>query len=439
MSPLDGEGMHELARRLWPLHRSITGEGVRNTLRIIQEVLPDLAINEVPSGTQVFDWIVPDEWTVRSATLSAPDGRVIADVSKNNLHLVGYSVPIEGTFSLNELQDHLHSIPEQPEAIPYVNSYYNRNWGFCISDDVRQSLPEGEYRVSIDTSIEPGSLTYGELVIPGDSADEIFISSYVCHPSLANNELSGPVVATALASHVSAMPKRHYTYRFAFAPETIGAITYASQHLPELRANVVAAFNLTCIGDDRAYTYLASRHGNLRLDRIAQRVIATRENVRLYSYLDRGSDERHYGAPGVDLPMISLMRSRYADYPEYHTSLDDLVNVVTPNGLQGGFDLVRDCLDILETEEVLFATQYAEPQLGRRGLYHVLMKKSTPEDVMLRTNILAYADGTHAISDMSELFGVPADTLEPMVQELIDHGLLERHHQSNHRHPGALS
>lgn len=436
---LDGAGMHHLAQRLWPLHRSITGEGVRSTLRIIQELLPELRIKEVRSGTQVFDWIVPDEWAVRAATLTAPDGRVIADVKENNLHLVGYSTPMSGTFTLSELQSHLHSIPEQPDAIPYVNSYYNRNWGFCLTDEARQSLPDGDYTVAIDTTIEPGSLTYGELIVPGDSTDEIFISSYVCHPSLANNELSGPVVATALALYVKSMTNRHYTYRFAFAPETIGAITYASQHLQELRRNVVAAFNLTCIGDDRAYTYLASRQGNLRLDRIAQRVIASRENVRIYSYLDRGSDERHYGAPGVDLPMISLMRSRYADYPEYHTSLDDLVSVVTPSGLQGGYDLVRECLDILETEEVLYATQYAEPQLGRRGLYHVLMKKSTPEDVMLRTNVLAYADGNHAITDMSELFGVPADTLEPMVQELIDHGLLESHHQSNNRHPGALS
>lgn len=439
MTTLDGRGMHDLARRLWPIHRSITGDGTRETLRIIAEHVPALTMHEVPTGTRVFDWEIPDEWSIRSATLTGPDGEAVVDYADNNLHVVGYSVPVDATMSLEELQPHLHSIPEQPDAIPYVTSYYNRTWGLCLTDARRRALPDGQYRVRIDSTLAPGSLTYGEVIVPGESSDEIFISSYVCHPSIANNELSGPVVVTALAQYVSALPNRHYTYRFALTPETIGAITYADRNLDAMRRNVVAAFNLSCIGDDRAYTYLASRNGNLRIDRIAKRVIRTRENVREYSYLGRGSDERHYGAPGVDMPMISLMRSRYADYPEYHTSLDDLDRVVTPSGLQGGFDLVRECIDVLESEPVLFATQRGEPQLGRRGLYHVLQKKSTPEDVMLRTNILAYADGEHAVSDMAELFGVSVDTLRPMVDELIEHDLLREHHQSNHRHPGALT
>ena len=436
---LDGAAMHALAWRLWPLHRSLTGEGTRQTLRIIQEVLPGLTIHEVPSGTRVFDWEVPDEWTIRGATLTGPDGEVVIDYADSNLHVVGYSVPTDITLSLDELQPHLHSIPEQPDAIPYVTSYYNRTWGFCLTDEQRKTLKPGEYHAKIDSTLAPGSLTYGELVIPGDSDDEIFISTYVCHPSMANNELSGPMVSTALATYVQSLPRRHYTYRFAFTPETIGAITYADHNLDALQRNVVAAINLSCIGDDRAYTYLASRNGNLRIDRIAKRVIADRPNVRQYSYLGRGSDERHYGAPGVDLPMISLMRSRYADYPEYHTSLDDLDSVVTPTGLQGGFDLVREVLDVMESEPVYYATQRGEPQLGRRGLYHVLQKKSTPEDVMLRTNILAYSDGHHAITDMAELFDVPVDTLKPLVDELIEHDLIREHHQSNQLEPGLTS
>jgi aminopeptidase-like protein len=433
---LDGAGMHALARRLWPLHRSLTGDGTRQTLRVIQEVLPGLTLHEVPSGTQVFDWTIPAEWTIRSATLTGPGGEIVVDYADSNLHVVGYSIPVDVTLDLEELQEHLYSIPEQPDAVPYVTSYYNPRWGFCLSHEERLQLKAGEYRARIDSTLEPGSLTYGELILPGESTDEIFISTYVCHPSLANNELSGPMVAAALASYISSLPRHHYTYRFAFTPESIGAIAYADRNLEVLRRNVVAAINLSCIGDDRAYTYLASRHGNLRIDRAAKRAIRSRENVREYSYLGRGSDERHYGAPGVDLPMISLMRSRYADYPEYHTSLDDLENVVTPSGLQGGFDLVREVIDAMESEPVLVTTVRGEPQLGKRGLYHTVQKKTTPEDVMLRTNVLAYADGHHTISDMVELFDTSLSTLRPMVDELIAHGLLYETHESPRVSPG---
>ncbi len=434
---LDGAGMHALARRLWPLHRSLTGDGTRQTLRIIQEVLPGLTLHEVPSGTEVFDWTIPDEWTIRSATLTGPGGEIVVDYADSNLHVVGYSIPVDVTIDLEELQEHLYSIPEQPDAVPYVTSYYNPRWGFCLSHEERLQLKAGEYRARIDSTLEPGSLTYGELILPGESADEIFISTYVCHPSLANNELSGPVVAAALAAYISSLPHHHYTYRFAFTPESVGAITYADRNLEALQRNVVAAINLSCIGDDRAYTYLASRHGNLRIDRAAKRALRARDNAREYSYLGRGSDERHYGAPGVDLPMISLMRSRYADYPEYHTSLDDLENVVTPTGLQGGFDFVREVLDAMETEPVLVTTVRGEPRLGKRGLYHTVQKKSTPEDVMMRTNVLAYADGHHTISDMVELFDTSLSTLRPMVDELIAHGLLYETHESPHVRPGV--
>ena len=241
------------------------------------------------------------------------------------------------------------------------------------------------------------------------------------------------MVSTALARWVTAQPSHHYTYRFVFVPESVGALTYSSINLEHLTKNVVAGFNLTCIGDDRAFTYLASRIGNLRIDRIAKRVLASRENVRHYSYLERGSDERTYCAPGLDLPLVSLMRTRYGDYPEYHTSLDDLVNVVTPTGLQGGFDMVRECIDVLENEPVLFATQIGEPQLSPRGLYHTMLNKNTSDEVMLRTNILAYADGSHSIVDMSELFDEPVDTLRIMIDELKEHDLLREHLQTNDR------
>jgi len=426
----DGVWMHNLAKVLWPFHRSITGEGLRQTLDVLSSEVPGLMQTEVPTGTQVFDWVVPEEWVMRSATLIDPNGQVIVDYATNNLHVVGYSEPVDATLTLEELEPHLHSIPEEPTAIPYVTSYYNRTWGLCLTHEQRVALPEGLYQVKIDSDFIDGSLTYGEILIPGESTDEIFFSTYVCHPSIANNELSGPVVAAALANYVNSLPNRHYSYRFVWAPETIGAIVYASNNLGVLQKNVVAAFNLTCIGDDRATSYLASRNGHLRVDRVAQRVVASRANPRFFSYLERGSDERHYGAPGVDLPMVSLMRSRYGDYPEYHTSLDDLANVVTPSGLQGGFDVARECIDIFESELVLTATQLGEPQLGRRGLYHLIQKKSTPDQVMLRTNILAYADGHHSVADLAELFERPVDQIRQMVDELLNHDLLREDYET---------
>lgn len=434
--PIEGRYLHDLARRLWPIPRSITGEGTRATLAILQEEMPGLTIHEVPSGTRVLDWVVPDEWNVRSATLTDPDGEVVADFAVSTLHVMGYSEPVDLHLTLEDLQPHLHSIPDQPTAIPYVTSYYNRRWGFCLTHEARERLKPGTYHARIDSTLEPGSLTYGELMIPGESTDEVFVSTYVCHPSLANNELSGPMVTTGLARWLASLDQRRFTYRIVFIPETIGAVTYIHHNLHTLRERVIAGFQLTCIGDDRRYTYLASRDGNLRIDRIAKRVLASRDNVVQYSYLARGSDERQYCSPGVDLPLISIMRSRYADYPEYHTSLDDLENVVTPTGLQGGLDVVRECIQALESEPVLLANQRGEPQLGRRGLYHTVMKKTTPEDVMLRTNILAYADGCHDEDDMAELFGVTRSTVTDMVDELVAHDLIRRVHQSHANTPG---
>jgi len=433
-----GEGafMHSLARRLWPIHRSITGDGVRTTLAALKEYVRELVIHEVPTGRQVFDWTIPQEWVIRSAKLVDPDGNTVVDIADNNLHVVGYSTAVNDEFSLDVLQEHLHSIPEQPDAIPFVTSYYHRNWGFCLSHRQRESLKPGTYKAVIDSEHIQGSLTYGEVILPGRVEDEIFLSTYVCHPSLANNELSGPVVAIALARWLNALTNRHYTYRIAFLPESIGAITYTSQNLAELKRNVVAGFQLTCIGDDRAFTYLASRNGNTRIDRIAKRVLRDRPNLRHYSYLQRGSDERTYSSAGVDLPVVSIMRSRYGDYPEYHTSLDDLDAVVTPSGLQGGLDAVRECIRVLEESPVLLTANYGEPQLGPRGLYHTMLNKHTSDEVMLRTNILAYADGQHDLADIAELCGTDAALIETMVRELENHSLISQTKQSNHLKPG---
>lgn len=423
---LSGEDLHNLARHLWPYPRSLTGDGVRQTLSVLTEYLPGLRIHEVPSGTEVMDWVVPDEWRVHSAYLEDENGARVVDWAHSNLHLVSYSEPVDTWVEWTDLQSHLHSDEELPSAIPYVTSYYNRTWGFCLTHSDRLQLTPGRYRAVIDSELRPGTLTYGEWILPGETDREVFISTYVCHPSMANNELSGPVVAVGVARWLMSLPSRKYTYRFVFVPETIGALTYLHFNLPQLQERTVAGFNLTCIGDEGDYSYLASRRGDLPIDRIAQRVVASRPQPVVYSYLDRGSDERQYCAPGVDLPLVSLMRTRYGVYPEYHTSLDDLDTVVTPQGLQGGLDLVRDSIEQLEASVYFRTPVKGEPQLGKRGLYHTFHARTVEDEVLLRTHVLAYADGQHSLEDMAELFERSPEDLSIIIDELIDHGLLER-------------
>lgn len=417
-----GSEMHALMADLFPICRSITGNGVRETLRVIQRRIP-FTIVEVPSGTTAFDWIIPKEWNIADAYVLDESGKKIVDFQKSNLHVVGYSVPVNKTVSLSELQAHLYSLEDQPNAIPYVTSYYEARWGFCIPHNLRQTLKEGSYKVVIDSELKDGHLTYAELIIPGELEQEIFLSTYVCHPSMANNELSGPVVTTMLAKWIASEPRR-YTYRIIFIPETIGSLTYLSRHLSWMKEHVIAGFNVTCVGDDRAYSYVPSRHGNTLADKVALGILHEKHpDFIRYSYLDRGSDERQYCSPGVDLPVVSVMRSKYRAYPEYHTSLDNL-EVVTPTGLQGGFAVLRDCVELLEKNRVYQAKCLGEPQLGRRQLFPSLGTRKTPQMVMDTLNVLAYADGKHDLVGISAIARIPFFRLFPIVDELIKAGLL---------------
>jgi aminopeptidase-like protein len=420
-----GNEIHQFAKELWPINRSITGEGVRETLKKISTHLTKLDIKSVPSGTKVFDWVIPPEWYVREAYIITPDGKKICDYSINNLHLVGYSIPFRGRMKLEELQKHLHSLPEQPNAIPYITSYYEERWGFCLTQEQRDLLEDGEYEVVVNSKLFEGQLNYGELVLPGESDQEIFLSTYICHPSMANNELSGPTVATYLAKWLSELKLRRYTYRLVFIPETIGSIAYLSKNYINLKKKVVAGFNISCVGDERSYSYLPSRNGNTISDKVAKHVLKwTDPDYVSYLWLNRGSDERQYCAPGIDLPIASILRTKYGQYPEYHTSLDNLDDVVTPKGLDGGYWALRRALELLEKNRVYKIKALCEPQLGKRGLYPNLSTKKTGEKVMKTLNFLSYCDGEHSLIDIAEKINIPAWDLYELIETLISHDLI---------------
>ncbi len=422
-----GNEIHNLAKKLFKFNRSITGEGVRETLSEIKTILPNLNLQSASSGTKVFDWVVPSEWHVSEAYIIAPNGEKICDFSINNLHLVGYSVPFRGRMKLEELQKHLHSLPEQPNAIPYITSYYEERWGFCLTQKQRSALGDGEYEIVIDSKIFAGQLNYGELILPGESDQEIFLSTYVCHPSMANNELSGIVVTTYLAKWLNELKVRRYTYRLVFIPETIGSITYLSKNYINLKKKVIAGFNISCVGDDRSYSYLPSRNGNTISDKVAKHVLKWIEpNYKIYSWLDRGSDERQYCAPGIDLPIASILRTKYGEYPEYHTSLDNLDDVVTPKGLDGGYWALRKALELIEKNNIYKINILCEPQMGRRGLYPTLSKKNSGDQTRFIMNFLSYCDGEHTLIDIAEKINLPAWDLYKSIETLISHDLISQ-------------
>lgn len=415
-----GQEMYDLAARMFPICRSITGDGFRESLAIIKEITPEIIVTEVPTGTPVFDWTVPKEWNCKGGGIYRLDGVKVIDFKDSNLHILGYSTPIDDIISREELLEHVYTQPDQPDLIPYVTSYYKERWGFCMSENQKRTLIEEKYHVVIDSKLEDGSLTYGELLIPGAIEDEILFSTYLCHPSMANNELSGPVLQTALIKYVKSLYKRRYSYRFVFIPETIGSITYCSRNLDILQKNVKAGFVLSCVGDDRTYSIVESPYANTLADKVLHNVVKFHyPDYKTYSFLKRGSDEREYCSVGIELPVCGFCRSKYAEYPEYHTSADNM-DFITPEGLQGAYDVMVKVIDALENNFHYRMICKGEPQLGKRGLYPTVSQKGSYDAIMSLKNFIAYADGKNDLIDISNIIGVPVEELIAIKEKLLD-------------------
>ncbi|EGK3516586.1 DUF4910 domain-containing protein [Campylobacter coli] len=423
-----GKAMYELACELFPIPRSITGQGFRASLEILNKTLGGgggiLKFHSIKSGTKVFDWIVPDEWNAKEAYIITPEGEKICDFKKHNLHLLNYSEAIDKEIELEELQNHLYSIEEMPDAIPYVTSYYKRRWGFCLTHNERKKLKKGKYKVYINAKHdENGVLDYADFILPStqNSKDEILISTYLCHPSMANNELSGPVVAIFLAKWLLSLKERKYNYRFVIIPETIGSIVYLSKHLKHLKKHVKAGFVLSCLGDDHAYSLIHTPKKNTLSDKVALHTLKNKENFKAFSFLDRGSDERQYNAPLVNLGIVGICRTRYGDYDGYHNSKDDL-NFISEKGLMGGLSSIQEMILNLEINAVYENTIVCEPNLGKRGLYHTL---STANDIPLACNFLAYCDGENDIIDIANILNMQAYEFKELLEKIKFYGLVK--------------
>lgn len=419
--------MYELVCELFPICRSITGKGFRQSLKILDEAMGGgiLKIHSIVSGNKVFDWEVPAEWEINDAYIITPDGEKICDFKQNNLHVLNYSTGIDTELDLASLQEHLYSIEDMPDAIPYVTSYYKRRWGFCIKHKDRVKLKEGKYKVFIDAKHhENGVLNYADLLIPStqETKDEILISTYLCHPSMANNELSGPVVAAFLAKWLLELKERKYNYRFVFIPETIGSIVYLSKHLKHLQKHTKAGFVLSCIGDDNAYSLIHTPSENTLADKVALHTLKEKNNFKEFSFLDRGSDERQYCAPLVNLPVVCVCRTRFGDYKEYHTSKDDL-NFISEEGLQGGLKAMQEIIMNLEVNEIYQNTVFCEPNLGKRDLYIDHCKREGRVENIL--SFLAFCDDKNDVLDIASKLNIQAYELKDLIERLKFHKLIK--------------
>lgn len=421
--PALGVKMHDLMRRLYPICRSITGDGIRKTLRIVGEIVP-LEISRIPTGTRVFDWTIPREWNIRDAWVKNSRGDKVIDFADSNLHVLGYSIPVHEKLPLAELQKHLHTLPEHPDWIPYRASFYQENWGFCLSHNDLSKLESGEYDVFIDSTLEDGHLEYGECLIEGKEKDEVLVSAHACHPSLCNDNLSGVVLAAHLARIIRTARPR-YSYRFLFIPTTIGSIAWLSRNEPAA-GNIKHGLVATCVGDPGKLTYKRSRRGNAEIDRAALNVLASSgKEYDVIDFFPYGYDERNYCSPGFDLAVGSLSRTTHGKYAEYHSSADNL-DFVKAESLADTLDTYLSVFNVLENNGVYVNTNpKCEPQLGRRGLYGAIGGLGeVRKNELAMFWILNQCDGTSSLLDISDKSGIEFETVSRVAKLLCDHGLL---------------
>ena len=425
------ERMYKIIKDLFPITRSISGNGNRQTLKYLKEnCLGELKILEysIADNPTIFDWETPYEWNIDEAYIEDENGNIIIDFKNNNLHILGYSESVDITIPFSELDEHLYSLEDDIDAIPYVTSYYKTRWGFCLSHRQREELrkqPEKLYHVVIKSNFNKnGSITYGELIINGYEDDEILISTYICHPSMANDNLSGIAVATKIAKYIYALPERKYTYRIIFIPETIGALIYLKENINHLQKYVKAGFVLSCIGDDGDYSCVHTPYNNTYTDKIVTHVLKhITDTPKEYSYIERGSDERQFCAPNVNLPICTLSRTKFGKFKEYHTSNDNL-DFVTEKGLQGGFEYVKKCIEILENNNLYQIKTIGEPQLGKYGLYPTISQKGSADYTRRLTNIIAYLNGENSILDIAEILNVPFNEVLEIIMQLNEKNLI---------------
>lgn len=424
-----GKKIFILAQTLWPFNRSLAGNENRKTLKILKNINPKLRIIEYKSGQKIYDWEVPKEWNVREAWIKDKHGNKIIDFKDNNLHLVNFSTSIKKKINKKQLLKNIHTIKKLPNAIPYITSYYKKNWGFCMKYKDLKKLKNKFYFINIDSNFKQGSMSLGEIIIPGKSSKQILISTYICHPSMANNELSGPCLSIYISKWIM-QKKRKYTYRFIFLPETIGSITYIKKNFKNLKEKVISGLNITCVGDNKNYSFLPSRKQNGILDKIIQSILVKKRiKYKKYSWINRGSDERQYCWPNIDLSISSLMRSKYHEYPEYHTSLDKLDSVVTSKGLQNSFNIYKEIIKLLETKDFPTSTTFCEPMLSKLNLYPKIGNASKTSKLKLKSklilNILSYCDGNNSIEEISNKCDVKVLECKKILQNLSSKKLVK--------------
>tara|TARA_B100000959_G_scaffold167758_1_gene175757 strand:+ start:5042 stop:6316 length:1275 start_codon:yes stop_codon:yes gene_type:complete len=412
--------MYLWAKDLFPFNRSITGDGVRQTLRYIKKKIPNLKIQSLKSGTKCFDWKVPMEWRIKEAYVKYHKSKMLINIKNNNLHLMGYSEPVNKVLDFKKLKTKLHTLPDQPNAIPYRTSYYKRDWGFCLTHNQLNKIDKKKkFHVLINSKFFKGYLNYGEIFLKGRSKKEILFSTNICHPSLANNEISGPVLAMKIAKYLK-IKNRNYSYRIIFIPETIGAIAFLKNKINYLKENLLAGFVLSCVGDDNKYSKISSRLGNTFADRILEKTLDNKKiKFKNYSFLARGSDERQFCSPGVDLPVCSFLRTKHGEYRQYHTSNDNL-DYISSKGLNNSFKIMKSLIDNIEKSKFYRSTNLCEPFLTRYKLKKTISGERTMNNkTKSLIDIIAYSDGKNSLEDISKILNIKIKALNKFIKNLL--------------------